>query len=100
MDAEVLGFAAGALGMIAFIPQAIHIRKTGVTDGLSMSTSLCFLAALALWTAYGALTGSASLVTTNAFQIAVQLYILRKVRANARAPPALPLEALGFRAFA
>ena len=97
MDPEAIGAAAGALGMLAFLPQARKIQRTSNTDGLSQTTSICFLAALALLTTYGALTGSTSLVVTNCLQIVVQLYILRKVRANARAPPA-PLEALAFRA--
>jgi len=97
--AEIVGFTAGTIGTLAFLPQAFKIYKTNNTDGLSTVTTLCFLAALALWTVYGVLTDSASLIATNAFQIIVQLYIYRKIRTNAAAPPA-KLEALGFRAFA
>jgi len=100
MSPEVVGGVAGALGTLAFLPQALKIRRTNNTDGLSQATSLCFLTALVLWTTYGALTGSASLVVTNCFQIAVQLYIVRRVRANARGAavaPAEPLAPLAFR---
>jgi len=96
--AEIVGFTAGTIGTLAFLPQAYKIHKTNNTDGLSAATALCFLVALALWTAYGVLTNSASLIATNAFQIAVQLYIVRRIQKNALAPPAR-LEALGFRAF-
>ena len=95
---EIVGFTAGTIGTLAFLPQAYKIHRTNNTDGLSEATTLCFLAALALWTTYGVLMDSPSLIVTNVFQIIVQLYIYRRIRTNANSSPARQ-EALGFRAF-
>ena len=60
--AEGLGLVAGAIGMIAFIPQALHVRKNNNTDGLSQATGFCFLVSLVLWKTYGVLEKSVSIV--------------------------------------
>ena len=93
---EIVGFTAGTIGTLAFLPQAYKIQKTNNTDGLSEATTLFFIAALALWLTYGVLMDSPSLIATNVFQIIVQMYIYSRIRTNAISSPARQ-EALGFR---
>ena len=50
---EAIGFTAGILGLIAWIPQIIRVWYKGEHEGISLLTLASILATLALWVVYG-----------------------------------------------
>jgi MtN3 and saliva related transmembrane protein len=50
---ELLGFAAGTLTTVAFLPQMIQSLRTGSVRDLSLGMLLIFNAGMVLWVAYG-----------------------------------------------
>jgi MtN3 and saliva related transmembrane protein len=50
---KLLGYAAGALTTVAFIPQALKIWRTRSADDVSLPTFVAFTIGVALWLAYG-----------------------------------------------
>jgi MtN3 and saliva related transmembrane protein len=63
---EVVGFTAGILGLIAWIPQIIRVWHKGEHEGISLLTLASILMTLALWVVYGLLIDSLSLIISNA----------------------------------
>ena len=63
---EAIGFAAGALGLIAWVPQIIRVWYKGEHEGISLLTLASILTTLALWVIYGLLIESLSLIISNA----------------------------------
>lgn len=49
----MLGYAAGFLTTIAFIPQAVKIWKQKSADDVSLPTFIAFTIGVALWLTYG-----------------------------------------------
>lgn len=50
---EILGFIAGALTTVAFVPQAIKTWRTRSTADISLAMFSLFCTGLVLWTLYG-----------------------------------------------
>ena len=50
---EAIGFTAGILGLIAWIPQIVRVWSKGEHEGISLLTLASILTTLALWTIYG-----------------------------------------------
>lgn len=63
---EAIGFTAGILGLIAWIPQIIRVWYKGEHEGISLLTLVSILTTLALWVVYGFLIDSLSLIISNA----------------------------------
>jgi MtN3 and saliva related transmembrane protein len=73
---ETIGFAAGALTTIAFVPQAWLSWKTRRTGGLSLTMYAIFTLGVALWLGYGLLIGAWPIIVANAITLALALFIL------------------------
>lgn len=52
-SAELLGYLAGALTTVSFVPQVAKTWRTRSTADISLSTFALFCAGLVLWTLYG-----------------------------------------------
>ena len=63
---KMLGFAAATCTTLAYAPQFIKVWKTRSTDDISLGMFLVMVLGLALWLAYGLLSGDAPLVAANA----------------------------------
>ena len=50
---EIIGFAAAILSTGAFLPQAIHVIRSGDTRAISLLMYSMAMAGAALWAAYG-----------------------------------------------
>jgi len=74
--AILVGFLAGTLTTIAFIPQLIKVWTTRSTKDISLATFIIFCFGLASWLAYGVLLGSLPLILANIAQLAFALAIL------------------------
>lgn len=81
---EVVGFSAGALTTIAFLPQALKVYRTNQTDDLSLRTFIIFLIGIILWTTYGFLINSKCLIVTNLFQMILIIYIIYKITLHSK----------------
>lgn len=49
----IIGYIAAVLGMVAWVPQAIRVWRTGDTRSLSLAANMLFLATVILWLVYG-----------------------------------------------
>jgi MtN3 and saliva related transmembrane protein len=73
---ELLGFAAGSLTTLAFIPQTLHSLRTRSVNDLSLAMLVAFNAGVALWLAYGILIGAAPIIVANLATLAQSLTLL------------------------
>jgi MtN3 and saliva related transmembrane protein len=68
---EAIGFAAGTLTTVAFIPQVIGTWKSRSSDGMSTSTLLAFTAGVGLWIVYGVLERATPIIVFNTITFAL-----------------------------
>ena len=69
MNIEIIGFIAGTLTTISFLPQVITIWKTKSTKDISFSMYLLFLIGVLLWILYGTLIHSYAMIVTNGITV-------------------------------
>lgn len=63
---ETIGFVAGTLGILAWIPQVKTVWIEKKHEGVSLPTFAVVAIALALWMTYGIIDGSPSIIYSNA----------------------------------
>ena len=76
---ELIGYFAGILTMIAFLPQSIKTIKTKNVKGLSLLSYVIYFIGVASWTIYGYFIGSNPMFIFNSIcllTIAPILYML------------------------
>ena len=82
---EGLGLLAGFLSTLAFLPQVILVWRTRSTEDISLGSFALLGVACVLWTAYGAMLGSLSIMAANiAVLILVLAILIAKVRFRRR----------------
>jgi uncharacterized protein with PQ loop repeat len=62
---EFFGYAAGAIGVYLAIPQALHIRRLGHGEGVSLTYWLIMLVMMSSWLSYGLIIESPSIIASN-----------------------------------
>jgi MtN3 and saliva related transmembrane protein len=72
----LLGFAAGFLTTIAFVPQVAKIWKAKSAKDVSLSTFAAFALGVALWLAYGIAKQEPPIIVWNAVTLALAAAIL------------------------
>lgn len=73
---ELLGFVAGTLTTLAFLPQVVQVWRTRRVDDINLTTFSAFVAGVALWLVYGILLGSPSVVASNLVTFGLALAII------------------------
>jgi len=73
---EAIGLVAGALGIVAWIPQIREVWVEGKHEGISLTTFTVVTVALFLWLIYGILVDSLAMVVANVFTLAVILAVV------------------------
>ena len=73
---DVVGFVAGTLTTIAFLPQVVHTVRTRSTGDLSLPMWIAFTAGVALWLAYGILLGAWPIIVPNAITVVLAMTVL------------------------
>jgi MtN3 and saliva related transmembrane protein len=73
---NIIGFTAGTLTTIAFVPQAIKIWKTKSAKDISLGMFVILCTGISLWVIYGILVKSLPLVVANATTLVFALSIL------------------------
>lgn len=71
-----IGFAAGFLTTLAFLPQALLTWRQKSAQGVSLGMYAIFTTGVALWMAYGLLIGSWPVLITNGITLMLALFIL------------------------
>jgi len=61
----IIGYIAGALTTISFVPQVARAWRLKETRDLSLSMLILFAAGILLWTWYGIWTGSLPIIAAN-----------------------------------
>lgn len=76
-----IGFAAGALTTVSFVPQAVKSYRTKRCDDLSSGMLLAFTSGVVLWLAYGFFLRSAPIISANVVTLALlAVIIVMKIR--------------------
>lgn len=80
-----VGYAAGTLTTIAFLPQVVHVWKTKRADDLHIGTLVSFTVGVTLWLIYGIILRQMPVILANAVTLVLQCAILLlKLRYKAR----------------
>lgn len=72
----LLGFVAGTLTTMSFVPQAHKAWQTKRCNDLSWAMLLAFAAGVVLWLIYGTLLRAAPIIVANAVTLALLLSII------------------------
>ena len=72
----LMGFAAGSLTTLAYLPQVMKAWKSRSTRDISAGMFIILSMGLALWTIYGFLINSLPVIITNIVSLALAVAIL------------------------
>lgn len=77
--ASLIGFAAGTLCTLAYLPQALHSFRTKSVRDISLAMLISLNIGLLLWVAYGFLIHSLPIILPNAvtFLLAFPLLVMK-----------------------
>lgn len=73
---ELIGYFAGLLTTISFLPQAIYSIKTKNTDGISLLMYVTFVTGVSCWLIYGLFIGNIVIILTNLITLPLSLITL------------------------
>jgi MtN3 and saliva related transmembrane protein len=77
----LIGFAAGTLTTLSFVPQVLHTWKTKRCDDLSFGMLLAFGGDVALWLVYGVLLDSQPIIVANSVTVLlIAAIVLMKIQ--------------------
>ncbi|MCJ7794358.1 MAG: SemiSWEET transporter [Methanoregulaceae archaeon] len=72
----VIGYIAGTLTTISFLPQVIRTWKMRETKDFSLAMLLLFATGILLWTVYGIWTGSLPVILANVITFLLIMILL------------------------
>jgi MtN3 and saliva related transmembrane protein len=72
----LVGYAAGTLTTIAFLPQVLHVWKTKRADDLHIGTLVSFTLGITLWLIYGIAVRQMPVILANAVTLVLQCAII------------------------
>ena len=72
----IVGYAAGTLTTIAFVPQLLKVWRTKSTEDISLLMFLIFTSGVVMWLIYGVLLDEAPIVVTNTVTLGLASAIL------------------------
>jgi MtN3 and saliva related transmembrane protein len=80
-----LGYVAGTLTTLSFLPQVVRSARMRSAEGLSWLWLLCFGAGVAAWAAYGIVRGDPAIIAANSATLLAVLVLvwLRAVEGEA-----------------
>lgn len=71
-----MGFLAGTLTTLSFVPQAHKAWRTRSCDDLSWGMLLALATGVVFWLVYGLMLGAAPIIVTNAVTLVLLLVII------------------------
>jgi len=72
----IVGYVAGALTTISFVPQVVKAWKMRETRDLSLAMLVLFAVGVILWTLYGIWVGSLPIIAANIITFTLILVLL------------------------
>ncbi|HII98905.1 MAG TPA: hypothetical protein HA272_06575 [Methanoregula sp.] len=72
----IIGYLAGTLTTISFVPQVLRAWKLKETRDLSLAMLILFAAGILLWTLYGIWTASLPIIAANVMTFFLLLILL------------------------
>ncbi|MCC6275049.1 MAG: SemiSWEET transporter [Leptospiraceae bacterium] len=72
----IIGYLAGLLTTIAFIPQMLRVILTKQTNDISRNMYLVFILGILLWLAYGIMRSETPIIIPNIFTLIFATIIL------------------------
>ena len=78
MDVDAIGYVAAALTTLSFFPQAIKTLRTDDTHSISLSMYGLFTSGVAIWAAFGLLSGNGPVILANGFTLIPASFVLQK----------------------
>ena len=76
MEPSYIGYAAGALTVFSYLPQAVRAWKTRKVDDLSWAMVSMLVIAGGLWIMYGVMSSQMPVILTNAGTVTLTAAIL------------------------
>ena len=76
---DIIGFIAGTLTTIAFLPQVIKTVKEKNVSGLSLAMYIAFSIGVACWLIYGILLGNWPMTVFNSITLLFAVAILANI---------------------
>ncbi|HHE07428.1 MAG TPA: hypothetical protein ENL01_00615 [Chlorobaculum parvum] len=76
MDSEYLGYAAGILTTVAFLPQAVQLIRTRQARDISLTWAATMTAGVFFWLCYGVAKQSVPMMLANGITLLLLLVIL------------------------
>jgi len=76
MDSEYLGYAAGILTTVAFLPQAMQLIRTRQARDISLTWAATMTAGVFFWLCYGVAKQSVPMISANGITLFLLLVIL------------------------
>jgi MtN3 and saliva related transmembrane protein len=73
---ETLGYIAGILTTIAFVPQVMQIYKTKSAEDVSLAMFLLFTAGVVMWLIYGIQSNAFPVIVANSITLLLSCVIL------------------------
>jgi MtN3 and saliva related transmembrane protein len=73
---DLIGYAAAICTTVSHVPQLMRVWRTRSTKDVSLRMFAILAAGLALWTAFGILTGSMPIIVANALSFVLASTIL------------------------
>ncbi|NHZ45339.1 SemiSWEET family sugar transporter [Nitratidesulfovibrio liaohensis] len=73
---EIIGYAAGLLTSLAYLPQVVRIARTRSADDISLPTFRLLAVGVSLWLVYGIGIGSWPVMAANAVGLALILAVI------------------------
>ncbi|MBI5184649.1 MAG: SemiSWEET transporter [Nitrospinae bacterium] len=74
--ASILGYLAGTLTTLAFVPQVVKTWKSKSTADISLGMFVTFCVGVFLWLVYGFLLGSPPIIAANVATLVLAMIIL------------------------
>ena len=84
---QAIGFLAGLLTTVSFVPQVVKAYRTRSTNDLSLAMLTTFSVGLGLWVAYGIATRQTPVVVTNVVTFVLVLVLLWVKLFRSERPP-------------
>jgi MtN3 and saliva related transmembrane protein len=76
-DIQLVGFAAGTLTTLAYVPQVIRTWRTRSARDLSLGMLLALSAGVGLWLVYGVALGAWPIIIANGVTLVLTLVLVR-----------------------
>lgn len=73
---ELIGFSAGTLSAVTFLPQVIKTWKMKAADELSLLMILFIMSSVTMWVIYGSLIGNRVIIFTNSIVLLLSFFLL------------------------